>query len=57
MAREADFFAEARGGVSSCEAKGQRENIDSKSFNEVEPSRSGNKPEIKCKTCGKPNFT
>ena len=49
MAREADLFAEARGGVSSCVAKEQREKRHSKGFSKVEPSRSGNKPEIKCR--------
>ena len=57
MAREADLFAEARGGVSSCVAKGQPENRDSKGFSKVEPSRSDNKPEIKCRICGKPHLT
>ena len=57
MARETDLFAEARGGVSSYVAKGQRENKDSKGLSKVEPSRSGNKPEIKCGICGKPHLT
>ena len=47
------MFAEARGGVLSCVAKAKLENIDSKGYNKVEPSESGNKPEIKCKICGK----
>ena len=55
-AREADLFAEARDGVSSCAAKGQRENTDSKEFSKVEPSRSGNRPELECKTCEKPHL-
>ena len=49
MAREADLFAEARGGVPSCVAKGQRENKDNKSTHKNVPSRPGNKPEIKCR--------
>ena len=57
MAREADLFAEARCGVSSCVAKGQHGNRNSKKFSKVEPSRSGNKPEIKCRICGKPHLT
>ena len=57
MDREADLFAEARGGISSCVAKGQRENKDNKSTYKNEPSRPGNKPEIKCRICGKPHLT
>ena len=57
MAREAELFAEARGGVSSYVAKGQRDNKDNKGFSKVEPSRSGNKPEIKCRICGEPHLT
>ena len=56
MAREADFFAEARGGVSTCVAKGLRENKDNKSTHKNEPSSPGNKPEIKCRICGKPRL-
>ena len=56
MAREADLFAEARGGVYACVNKGQR---DSKG---VTQSRSDNnkpsaKPEIKCSICGKGHLT
>ena len=57
VVREADLFAEARAGVSSCIVKGQRENRDSKEFSKVEPRRSGNKPEIKRRICGKPHLT
>ena len=57
MAREAGLFAEARGDVSICVAKGQRENKDNKSTHKNEPSRPGNKPEIKCRICGKPHLT
>ena len=50
MAREADLFAEAHGAAYLvCVAKRQRENRDSKGLSKVEPSRSGNKPEIKCR--------
>ena len=56
MAREADLFAEARGGVYSCVAKGQRENKDKATYKN-ESSRPGNKPEIKCRICGKPHLT
>ena len=48
MAREADLFAEVRNGVSSCVAKGHRENRDSKGFGKVESRRS---------ICGKPYLT
>ena len=57
MAREADFFAEIRGGVSSCGAKRQRENRDSTGFSKADLSRSGNKPEIKCRICWKSHLT
>ena len=57
MARETDLFAEAQGGVSCCVAKGQRKNRDSKEFNKVEPSWSGNKPAIKWRIRGKPHLT
>ena len=40
MAREADFFAGARGGISSCVAEGLRQNKESKGFSKVEPSRA-----------------
>ena len=57
MAREADLFAEARGGVSSCIAKGQRKNKDNKNTHKNESSRPGNKPKIKCRICRKPHLT
>ena len=44
MAKEADLFAEARGGLFSCVNKGQRDN------NKSKPS---GKLEIKCGICGK----
>ena len=56
MAKEADLFAEVRGGVLSCVNKGQRDNnkgaVQSKP--ESKPSR---KPEIKCGICGKWHLT
>ena len=57
MAREADLFAEGRGGVPSCVAKGQRENKENKSTLKNKQSRPGNRPEIKCRICGKPHLT
>ena len=45
------------GGISSCVAKGQRENWDNEGFSKVEPIRPGNKPEIKCRICGKPHLS
>ena len=56
MAREADLFAKARGYVSSCVAKGQRENKYNNSTHKSDPSRPGNKPELKCRICGKPHL-
>ena len=55
MARKANLFAEASCGISSCVAKGQRENKDNKSTHKNKPSRPGNKPEIK-RICGKPHL-
>ena len=57
MAREANLFAELWSGVSNCIVKGQHQNRDSKGFSKVKPSKSGNKPEIKCRICGKPHLT
>ena len=51
MAREADFFAEAGDGISSCVAKEQWQNRDNKGFSKVD------KTEIKCRICGKPHPT
>ena len=51
------MFTKARGVVSSCVAKGQRENKYNKSTHKNEPSRPGNKPELKCRICGKPHLT
>ena len=57
MAREVDLFAEARGGVSNVVAKRAVGNKDSKGFNKVKQSKSGSKPEIKWRICGKPHLT
>ena len=57
MAREANLFAEAWGHISSWAAKGKSENKDSKGYNRVEPSKWGNKPEIKCRISEKPHLT
>ena len=59
MAREADLFAEARGGVFSCVNKGQRDN---KGETQGKPKRSdtskpSGRPEITCSICGKGHLT
>ena len=54
---EKPTFAEAWSGVSSCVAKGQHENRDSKCTRKVEQSRSRNKPEIKSRISGKTLLT
>ena len=50
MAKEADLFAEARGGVFSCVNKGQRDNDKGAAHSKPESEPSG-KPEIKCGVC------
>ena len=57
MAREFDLYAAVRSGISSCVTKGQCENKENKSTHKNEPSRPGNKPEIKCRICGTPHLT
>ena len=52
MAKEADLFAEARGGVFSCVNKGQRDNNKGAAQSNSESKPSG-KPEIKYGICGK----
>ena len=52
MAKEANLFAEARGGVFSCMNKGQRDNNKGAAQSKPESKPSG-KPEIKCGICGK----
>ena len=55
MAKEADLFAEARGGVYTCVNKAQRDNKGgSQHKSDGKPSR---KPEIKCSICGKGHLT
>ena len=56
MAKEADLFAEARGGVLSCVNKGQRDNNKGAAQSKPESNPSG-KPEIKCGVCGKGPLT
>ena len=56
MAKEADLFAEARGGVFSCVNKGQRDNNKGAAQSKPESKASG-KPEIKCGICGKGHST
>ena len=57
MAKEADLFAEARGGVFSCVNKEQRNN-DNKGAAHCKPeSKPSGKPEIKCGICGKGHST
>ena len=57
LAHEADLFADARGGVPGCVAKGQRE---SKVVGQAQPkveSKQDQRPVVKCKICGKPHPT
>ena len=56
MAKEADLFAEAHGGVFSCVNKGQRDNNKGAAQSKPESKPSG-KPEIKCGLCGKGRLT
>ena len=58
MAKEADLFAEARGGVHTCVNRGQRDNRGAApSENKTGASRPSGKPEIKCNSCGKGHLT
>ena len=56
MGKEADLFAEARGGVFSCVNKGQRDNSNGAAQSKPESKPSG-KPDIKCGICGKGHLT
>ena len=56
MAKEADLFAEVRGGVFSCVNKGQRDNNKGAAQSKSESKPSG-KPEINCGICGKGHLT
>ena len=51
MAKEADLFAEARGGVFSCVNKGQRDNDNKGAAHSKPESKPSGKPEIKCGIC------
>ena len=57
LAHEADLFADAKGGVPLCIAKGQRE---SKVVGQAQPKvelKQDQRPVVKCKICGKPHPT
>ncbi|MES9950706.1 MAG: hypothetical protein ABW118_17245, partial [Candidatus Thiodiazotropha sp.] len=56
MAKEADLFAEARGGVSNCVSKGQRD-IRGPQPNKPSVGKPSGTPEIKCGICGKGHLT
>ena len=53
MAKEADLFAEARGGVFSCVNKGQQDHGNKGAAHSKPESKPSVKPEIKCGICGK----
>ena len=55
-AKEADLFAEERGGVFSCVNKRQRDNNKGAAQSKPESKPSG-KPESKCGICGKGHLT
>ena len=55
MAKEADLFAEARGGEYTCVNKAQRDNIGGSQHKP--DSKPSGKPEIKCSICGKGHLT
>ena len=57
MAKEADLFAEAHGGVFSCMNKGQRDNDNKGAAHSKPESKPSGKPEIKCGICGKGHLT
>ena len=57
MAKEADLFAEARGGVFSCVNKAQRNNDNKGAAHSKPESKPSRKPEIKCGICGKGQLT
>ena len=57
LAHKADLFADAKGSVSMCISKGQREN---KVLDQVQPKvepTQDQRPVVKCKICGKPHPT
>ena len=58
MAKEADLFAEARGGVHTCTNKGQRDNRGAaQNHSKPDMNKGGGKQEIKCSICGKGHLT
>ena len=58
MAKEADLFAEARGGVHTCTNKGQRDNRGAaQNHSKPDGYKRGGKQEIKCGICGKGHLT
>ena len=57
LAHEADLFADAKGGVPLCVAKGRHENkVVDQAQPKVEPKQD-QRPVVKCKICGKPHPT
>ena len=57
LAHEADLFADAKGGVPLCIAKGQRESkVVGQAQPKVEPNQD-QRPVLKCNICGKPHPT
>ena len=58
MAKEADLFAEARGGVHTCTNKGQRDNRGAaQNHSKPDVNKGGGKQEIKCGICSKGHLT
>ena len=58
MAKEADLFAEARGGVHTCTNKGQRDNRGAaQNHSKPDVNKASGKQEIKCGICGKGHLT
>ena len=55
LAKEADLFAEARGGVYTCVNKAQRDNKGGSQHKS--DSKPSGKPEINCSICGKGHLT
>ena len=57
LSHEADLFADAKGGVPLCVAKGRHENkVVGQAQPKVEPKQD-QRPVVKCKICGKPHPT
>ena len=58
MAKEADLFTEARGGVHTCTNNGQRDNRGTGQIHsKPDVNKAGGKQEIKCGICGKGHLT